>query len=208
MTAEQLFVSGIARFEAAFDYARNAKVAAIEAGVSFIRAKSLCKHGQWEELVQRSSQKISMRQVQRCMEFAVYMLDEARRADPSLTEATLKSAAIKLVMRSPKPFTALLREMKLVTQVGAYDPERHQELEREHRMAAVQIEFRFEEFERHVVALATAPNVEELAASSLSKLEIKLEAALDRIRGLLAATREAPPADLCEPATDIEAEVL
>jgi hypothetical protein len=197
---ESLFTAGIRAYEEALGFARSAKERAIMAGFHFAKAQALCKRGQWEELVASHAQTISQAQIYRCIEFASAALEWARAENPQLEGEDLERKALEVVMRSPKPMTALMREMRLVEQVGAYDPQAYADTQRAKRLEGPkQLEFLFEETERHIQALVLADNVERLELSSLEKLERDLEAGLSRVRQIKAskqATADNEPATM------------
>lgn len=179
------FSKGIAAWEEALGHAVKAKERAFDSGAHFAAAKSNSQHGEFEEYILTAKDRISRPQVFRCIEFFEHCLQWAENEFPDTKGPILIAHARALVMRSPKPWTAMLREMKLVDQIGAYDPDAYAEKKRNQRLNGGQLEFhfRYEETLKHLDHFLQDDCI-DLEKSSIDAYVKKLEAALQKARAL------------------------
>lgn len=183
--AQVQFELGYKAFVEAYAHAKSAKLKSLMAGRHFRLARQLSEHGEW--LAYAEAANISRSTIHRCIEFLELAEDWVKQSNPTLTGALLARAVDEAIMHSPKPFTALLREWKLVEQIGAYDPAAYAQRK---IGGPVQMEFHYEPCITYLDALCSSPV--NLAQSSLQTLETKLETALQAVRKQLEQT-EPPP---------------
>lgn len=185
---EKWFREGIAehqKFLAAF---RSAKEAAFNAGLYFLSAKAAHKHGEFEQFADLFREQVSVRSVRRYMEFSTECLEWAKSDRPDLKSlAKLQDHARALVLQSPKGMVALCRELQLMRKFGEYDAVKYARNKTSDRDEP-QLFFSFEEFESALQPLVRnqAPQLKDLAVSSLQKLEADLAAAAATVREELA----------------------
>jgi hypothetical protein len=173
--AIQSFQKGVAAATEAERLVGKAKERILDAGFFFIKSHAACDHGEFLALIEHHAKQVSQRSVYTYMEFARLACEWAKEAKPTLTGAKLEKAAYEIVLRSPKPFTLLLREWKMIEQVGAYHPTDYQA----RKLTQGELNFSFEAAVAQLDALTVKPEViRELKPSSLQKLHERLKASL------------------------------
>lgn len=117
---------------------------ALSAGCFFIRARALCTDGQWLGLLQENAARIKPRTVQFWMQLSSEALQWAAEARPGLKGAKLEKFAIREVMlMSPKPLVALLRDLRELRPFGEYDAVKYAQRKLGAGAANGQFEFAF-----------------------------------------------------------------
>lgn len=168
---------------------KKARVRAISSGFLFLKARSLCPHGEWTMLLETNAAKVKPRTVQFFMQLSEAALEWARTEHPDLNPAKMEQFAITQVMlMSPKPLVALLRDLREMRPFGEYDAVKY--AQKKINNGAGQIEFAFESSFTVLDALAhfgddkyqfVYPAGRD-EAEVISEVEAKLEAALARVR--------------------------
>ncbi len=168
------------------DWAR-ARARAINSGFLFLKARSLCPPGEWELFTENNSALIKPRTVRFYMQLATAALEWAREQNPKLTGEKAQAFAIREVMlMSPKPLIALLRDLRELRPFGEYDAIKHAQK----KLRTGQIEFAFTDLLAPLEALSrfgdenctfTFPEGRD-ELSVITEVEAKLEAALARVR--------------------------
>lgn len=120
-SAQRWFDEGIneaGKFHSAF---RKARGHVAYAGFNFMRARAACKEGEWLIMLEMYREKIKPRTVQFYIQLAEASLEWTRHEHPKLTGAKLEEEACKVMMDSPKPLIALLRDLREMRPFGEYD---------------------------------------------------------------------------------------
>jgi hypothetical protein len=121
-TAAKWFAAGLNQHGEFAEAWQQARCAALSAGMNFLKARSCCENGGWLELMQSHAHRIKPRTVQFYMQFATAALEWAKEAEPALEGAKLEQFCCQQVMlMSPKPLVALLRDLRLMRPFGEYD---------------------------------------------------------------------------------------
>lgn len=124
--ADKWMVEGINQHTLFQRNLRSAKFNALSAGFLFLSARACYEHGDWQPFVAGYAGKIKLRTVQYYMEFAEQALLWAKRERPDLLKrADLEAHAKEMVMQSPRPLIALLRELRELPRHGEYDPDEY-----------------------------------------------------------------------------------
>ena len=119
--AQKWFDAGLStagKFLAAW---RNAKGYVCDAGLLFMKARETCQHGDWGAMLQDNALRIKPRTVQFYIQITEAALVWAREANPELPDSKLPAAAREVMMMSPKPLVALLRDLREMRPFGEYD---------------------------------------------------------------------------------------
>jgi len=122
-SAQKWFESGLQEAELFKTAWRKAREHVMRAGFFFIRARESCPNGDWSLFVQaQSGGRISERTVRLYMQLAEAALVWARMAEPQTAGGKLEEVATKeVMMMSPKPLVALLRDLREMRPFGEYD---------------------------------------------------------------------------------------
>lgn len=155
-----------------------------------------------KELLETIADQINERTVRRYMEFTSLVLEWAKKAHPRASEEKLLEFGKMMVMESPKPFTALLREVgQLVNPQFEHDPVKHQEK----RFAAENGQLEFAFGTKTVAVLKALPEIGaatwarfdradlEMAKAKAEQLLAGINAALEEgssTKALLGGTKE------------------
>lgn len=188
-TASKWMSQGIAeseRFRKSFE---QTKIAAMNAGVAFIKARSELPEGEFSEFIRTFEPKTTRTTVYRYIQFTETALAWACEQNPALKDkpAELLKAAYKVVLQSPKPFIALTRQEGQMRKFGEYDAVKYATSKLGNPK---QIEFTFSTVFSTVETLAhlgdenyqiNFPEGKE-PLEALTELETKLEHALERVR--------------------------
>jgi hypothetical protein len=167
------------------------KVHALNAGWNFIQARIVCERdgSNFTELLAHHEKQISQASAYRYMQFAESALEWAAAEQPSLKgkPAELLKAAYKVVLQSPKPFIALMRQLGEMRKFGEYDAVKYATRK---LGTGQQIEFSFDKVSSTLDLLTHLgdPNyvmtfgegVDEVAA--IEQLEVQFETALEKLR--------------------------
>jgi hypothetical protein len=126
--ADNWMIKGIAESNAGQKRFRETKVHAMNAGMCFIRAREAVKEGNFELFLETFLSRISRRTVYCHMAFVQAALEWAAAEKPELaSEPTrLFEHAKTMVMMSPKPFVALMRQIGEMRKFGEYDAVKYQ----------------------------------------------------------------------------------
>lgn len=165
----------------------QAKAHAATAGWFFLQAKEVVGDGNWGDYVACFSDRIGRRTVTRYMEFTLEVIEWAQAERPALTsQMELLNHGIEMALESPRTFTQLLRELKLMRRFGEYDPERYQQkkLSEGGDQRGKQLELDFGRFTTGLRQLARLPEIPADTDLDLDELEHDLEAALTHVREL------------------------
>lgn len=191
-TADKWIKQAIAESALARKSFEATKVHALNAGWNFMQARLVCERdGEvFENLIHAHEHQISRRSVFRYVEFAESALAWAAAEQPSLKAkpAELLKAAYKVVLQSPKPFIALMRQLGEMRKFGEYDAVKYAIAK---RGGVQQIEFSFDKVSSSLDLLTHLDDVNYVMnfgegkdeAEALAELEAKLENALEKIRG-------------------------
>ena len=138
-TTSKYIAQGIAEHGAFTKAFKSAKQHALNAGFYFLSAQATTDD--FESLIVQHSDKISRAAVYRYMQFTREALEWAAAEHPKLIKdnAKLLVLALDMVMKSPKGYIALNRELGLMRKFGEYDEVRY----REKKLSTGQIEFDF-----------------------------------------------------------------
>jgi hypothetical protein len=146
-----------------------AKEAALNAGIHFIQAQSSCAHGEWLPLLETYKSEISQVTVYRYIAFVTEVFEWVRAENPKLVGPDkLKDAALKMILKSPKGYISLCRELKLMRKFGEYDEVRYR---MKKLNGAGQMEFDF---------AAMMPAMDQLANLANDKCVLKFPDGVDR----------------------------
>lgn len=166
---------------------RRARATAINAGFLFIKSRSLCSELEWSALLADEAERIKPRTVQFYMQLAQAALDWAKAERPELAGAKLQEFALKSVMlMSPKPLVALLRDLRIMRPFGEYDAVKYAQK----KLGGGQFEFDFAAVLKPLDDLLHfgEANYQFIypegvdTVEFMSAVEAKLEAALARVR--------------------------
>lgn len=188
-TASKWMSQGIAESERCRKSFEQTKVSAMNAGVAFIKARSELPEGAFAEFVGTFEPKITRTTVYRYIQFVESALEWTCEQNPALKDkpAELLKAAYKVVLQSPKPFIALMRQLGEMRKFGEYDAVKYATRKLGN---PEQIEFTFSTVFSAVDTLAhlgdenyqiNYPEGKE-PLEALTELETKLEHALERVR--------------------------
>ncbi len=120
--AARWFLAGVKCGAEFLELWKRARANCVNSGFNFLKARSLCNDGEWLLLLQDYSATIKPRTVQFYMQFAEAALAWAKEQRPDLAGTKLQEFALKQVMlMSPKPLVALLRELRELRPFGEYD---------------------------------------------------------------------------------------
>ena len=174
------------RFKRVFE---EAKANALKAGYFFSEAQKSVERGDWEPLIERYGGQISRTTIYRYIEFSEEVFAWVRAENPKLIgQDKMIAAAQKMVLRSPKGYIALCRQLELMRKFGEYDEVKY----RMKKLGTKQMEFEFADLAMsidHLTHLGDAhynfkfPEGQDEAAF-IEEVETKLETALKRVRAL------------------------
>lgn len=119
--AQKWFDAGLDEANKFISTWRKARAHVANAGFLFMRAREACAEGNWLFLLQTNASKMKPRTVQFYIQLAEAALAWALVTSPGLTGAKLEEAAREVMMESPKPLVALLRDLKELRPFGEYD---------------------------------------------------------------------------------------
>lgn len=179
--AQHLFDDGCRAVVETKRHLDGAKLAALTAGRRFRAAAKLCEHGEFGLMCEAA--KLARSTVWRFTELVDRCEEEIRKEHPTLLGARLDAAVDKMVLSTPKDLTAIMRELGIIKQVGAYDAAAYQQKK---LAGGQQLTFAYEFFESQVRALVQTETVKELSRSSLLKLKGELEEAQAKVEEALA----------------------
>jgi len=163
----------------------------ITAGFYFQKARELIPHGEWGQFLNSNADKIRPRTVRLYIELAEAAVAWVQSESPKIAGTELQRVAAEEVMlMSPKPLVALLRDLREMRPFGEYDAVRYAASK---RGLPRQVEFDFVSVSSQIEMLThlTEPNyslrVPEGTSQSdaLRELETKLESALGAVRSQL-----------------------
>jgi hypothetical protein len=139
--AERWFAAGVKENQQFLESWKRARAHAINAGFYFVKAQSVCPEGEWEIFLAAREDQIKRRTVYFYMQLASAALDWARTEQPKLAGPKLQAFAVKQVMlMSPKPLVALLRDLRELRPFGEYDAVKYAQ----RKNGLGQIEFQFD----------------------------------------------------------------
>ena len=165
---------------------QEAKAHAATAGWFLLQARAMVGDGGWLDYLACFASQISRGSAYRYMQFAEEVMQWAADDRPAITSPTDKlNHGIEIAMASPRTFTQILRESRLMRRFGEYDPERY-EAKKLSGGGDRQLEFRLERFATGLRQLVTLPELP--ADTDLDDLERDLEAALAHVRTLKSGT--------------------
>jgi hypothetical protein len=149
-TVKKFIAEGIKAHAAFKGQWKAAKNAAITAGALFYQARQLYKDGDFGDYLEATlgEEDISRRTIERYIEFTEDILTWAVEANPKLKGDFARAMDVgrKMVMQSPKSFTALLRDgLDELPALGAYNPASYRR-----RRVGNQIEFSFDDFSKTI----------------------------------------------------------
>jgi len=164
----------------------SAKRHALNAGFYFLSAQQTS--ADFEAVIERHNDKIARRSVYRYMEFAKEALEWAAAEHAKFAKDTGKLLvfAQDMVMKSPKGYISLCRELGHMRKFGQYDEVKY----RERKLGAGQIEFDFAKLTPVLDQLARFGDENVTfnypegvdTVEYIAEVETKLEAALKRVR--------------------------
>jgi hypothetical protein len=188
-TAEKWLIEAIAfheKFRRTFELAKEC---ALKAGIFFNHAQTACAHGEWLPLIEKFEGVISRTTIYRYMSFANEVFEWVKAEHPKLAgDDKMIAAAQKLVLRSPKGYIALCRQLELMRKFGEYDEVKY----RMKKLGTKQMEFEFADLAMsidHLTHLGDAhynfkfPEGQD-QAEFIEQVETKLETALKRVRAM------------------------
>lgn len=167
------------------------KVHAMNAGWNFMQSRLVCdREGMnFDEFLGCYEKQISRTSAYRYMQFVESALEWAAAEQPSLKAkpAELLKAAYKVVLQSPKPFIALMRQLGEMRKFGEYDAVKYAIAR---RGGSQQIEFSFDKVSSSLDLLAHIDDANYVMnfgegtdeSAALEELEAKLETALNKVR--------------------------
>ncbi len=190
--AQHAFQQGVKNLRETARLLNEVKLRALAAGRHFRQAQLLCEDGEFGAYCEAAE--VSRMTVWRFVELVNRCELEIKELHPALKGARLDAAVDSAILSTPKDLTAIMRELGIIKQVGAYDAADYQN----RKLAGTpQLVFAFEHFESQVRALVQTEQVFELSRSSLLKLKTELEEARAKVEEALAgkaadhnATRE------------------
>jgi hypothetical protein len=168
---------------------QKAKECALNAGFFFLQAQTAADHGDFGALIERYKDKISSRTVYRYIEFAAEVIEWVKAEYPGITNDKVAAIAMKMVLKSPKGYIALCRQLELMRKFGEYDEVKY----RSKKLLGdgkPQLEFSFDELSASVDVFSKIgqenfflkfPEGKD-ETEALGELEAKLETALARVR--------------------------
>ncbi len=107
------------KFQSAFQAMREH---AFRSGFLFMKARDCCPQGEWGQLLISNANRMKPRTVQFWIALAEAGLAWTREMCPEISPAKAQEFTIKeVLMLSPKPLVALLRELKKLRPFGEYD---------------------------------------------------------------------------------------
>lgn len=181
--ADKWMQEGIKQHEEFLRAFLNAKERALNAGIFFITAKAGFDHGQLEDFLDGYSNKISRRSFFYYVGFAEEVIAWVKAEHPKLIGMEKISVAARaMVLKSPKGFIALCRELKLMRKFGEYDEVKY----RKSKLLgdSPQIEFEFSaamgtlDFlcsEKHHIKWPDGKDEVEAMDEMISKMELALK---------------------------------
>jgi hypothetical protein len=174
---------------------QQTKLAALNAGLFFFNARAAVE-GDFNEYLACYEDKISRTSVYRWIQFYESALEWAAQEKPSLKSkpALLLEYARKMVMQSPKPFVALMRQLGEMRKFGEYDSVKYAAQKRLSNGSQLQFEF---DFSQAASALDLLMHVSEpnfifkvpegkTETEAARELQGKLTAALQKLDAFLA----------------------
>lgn len=161
----------------------------MDAAFCFIEARECIGHGNWLDFLELHKAEIAPRTVQFWIAMAEQAIEWVKEAQPTLKSLTeLHKAAREIVIQSPKPLVALLRDLREMRKFGEYDAVKYAAQKR--LLNNGQIEFDFAAVLEPLDALChfgdskysfVYPEGKD-ETEFIGELETKLDAALTRVR--------------------------
>jgi len=160
---------------------REAKAHAATCGWYLLQAKAKVGEGAWVDYIACFADRISRMSAWRYMQFAQEVMAWAGDDRPALSSpVALLNHGIEIAMESPRTFTQILRESRLMRRFGEYDPERY--AAKKVSDGGGQMELDFGLFTKGLRRLTRLPELP--GGTDLDRLERDLEAALKHVRQL------------------------
>lgn len=119
--AQKLFDAGFKESGRFLSTWKKAKGHVSDAGWYFIKAKEACPDGDWLLLLQTNAEKIAPRTVQFYMQLTDACIGWVKEGKPGIKADKLQDACREVMMLSPKPLVALLRQLREMRPFGEYD---------------------------------------------------------------------------------------
>ncbi len=200
-SAKQWFEAAVRTHDEAQGLMHSAKGRAILAGWMFLQAKLATPHGEWNDVIETYSDRISRRTVFAYVAFATDAIVSVVAAERQLTDAQVRTyeptedelrdpklleAAKEIVIHSTVGFVDLARQLSLFRQFGSYDAVQQAAAKARHVKATGEQQMVFD-FTIAKAALRTFAaldkvDAESLPADQLDELEASLTAALEKVR--------------------------
>lgn len=187
INAHKWMERGIAESESCRKSFEATKIHAMNAGFAFIKAREALE-GEFVAYIGKYEHLVSQTTVYRYITFVECAIEWARAQNPQMkTDEELLKAAYKVVLQSPKPFIALMRQLGEMRKFGEYDAVKYATRKLGN---PEQIEFTFSTVFSAVDTLShlgdenyqiNYPEGKE-PLEALTELEAKLEHALQRVR--------------------------
>jgi hypothetical protein len=169
---------------------QTAKEHAFNAGIFFWSAQQSAQEGDWQLLLGAFEAQISERTVYRYIAFATEVMEWVKAEHPQIKDLEkLRAAGSAMVLKSPKGYIALCRQLELMRKFGEYDEVKYK-TKKLLGAGQPQLEFSFAELTATIDVLTHfgddnysfkyAEGADE--AATLDEVERKLETALARVR--------------------------
>jgi len=195
---QKWFDAGVSEFRQFRPAWLRARCHAIAAGFFFLKARAVCPHGQWASFLDDHTTQIKPRTVQFFIQLSEAALEWTRAQRPELPPSKLEAAACtEIMLMSPKPLIALLRELRELRPFGEYDSVKYAIKKRQ---TPGQIEFSFAVLTSTLdvfLHLDAAnyhfiPPENKTEGEALADLKARLETALEKVEARLAETQAIP----------------
>ncbi len=119
--ADKLFTAGLAEHGRFLSTFKKARGHVSDAGWYFTRAREACPEGEWGYLMNCHAQEIRPRTVQFYMQLTDACIEWVKEKMPGTKADKVQDACREIMMQSPKPLIALLRDLRLMLPFGEYD---------------------------------------------------------------------------------------
>jgi hypothetical protein len=186
-SAQKYFDAGLSESEKFVGAWRRAKGHVADAGFFFTKSRDACPQGEWVMLMNLNAARIKPRTVQFYIQVFEAAVTWVKELKPETPAGKIRDAAREIMMLSPKPLIALLRDLRELRPFGEYDSVKYAQRK---SIGDDQLELDFSKVissfdaldhlgEANFHLIIPAGTTEEKA---LDELDLRLTRALDKIR--------------------------
>lgn len=119
--AQKWYDAGFAETQKAGSLWKQFRARLFDAGYYFGKAREAAKHGDWQLFLDCQERKMKRRTIDFYIALSVAAMEWAKADKPELKGDALLDHARDVMMESPKPLVALLRDLRELRPFGEYD---------------------------------------------------------------------------------------